>query len=784
MRNTNLGHQNQIAMFLDSSAQASAAPQSAMVSTGDSLSPWMQKYLEHQTTHKPIGLVLTNCLESTVGPTGWNQFEPMSTDTLDHEELSSFSGFGDNVASAAASPEWDELLQTDPGAKEFKKLNAEMGVNTIANGDPAMEVAAAMFGRGIVWEPGEAECVTCDPEVDQYFDWEADIADSFGGDENPPKSTAVVSTSSQETPLLDISVEASLTAYLAPSPKPKTRNMQKKAAPRKESRPRGWLDRLAVAREHNKHSSEILARDRDRKKLDGAVEKASRGRTNARGQIQSKRGAGRQQHSAETCTGNENAVFRNLAGRHETEQEGNCEGAPEDYVQRKDQKLAGKARAMPMKKDLVATHLHSMDQKNTGKLQMMTGKERSTHRVYRLEKRTPSRSCHVCCGHRSAGVMAVCSNVAVGTCRKVVCARCFSSAGLGGGKAFAAACVDPKWTCPHCNNNCPMDATCKKKYKTHQPKQTKSMTDFGTAKSLASISRALPKERKNGLPASIHRSAFIRPPAKEPAVVKASDKEGNACPVRVSVENSQSTKVFPNSTQKANLTTPPLLSQRHPSSYVAPSQHCTAVSNFTENSSPVATSIPLENVPTDQLQLLLTLFRAHGPEALAKLGLLPPSHGLNTGSQQDGPHTVEGPRVEPSMPTKELDLTKSPAQQTQQPSHLKPLTQALPPLSSPLPLSQPPSKPEEAPESSPVTHVDNSCHVCKGALLKRQYLICTSEAMDECLNAICANCVDRHGSRGWAESCSAAASMGWICWHCAGACPQVSACRVQQSRLQ
>lgn len=76
-----------------------------------------------------------------------------------------------------------------------------------------------------------------------------------------------------------------------------------------------------------------------------------------------------------------------------------------------------------------------------------------------------SNYCHVCCRARGRGDHMICSNVSHGTCRKVICSKCFSNFGWD----WHTARSDPEsWVCPHCENKCPPRAQCKVYSKSHR----------------------------------------------------------------------------------------------------------------------------------------------------------------------------------------------------------------------------------------------------------------------------------------------------------------------------
>ena len=68
----------------------------------------------------------------------------------------------------------------------------------------------------------------------------------------------------------------------------------------------------------------------------------------------------------------------------------------------------------------------------------------------------PSRFCHICVRPASRFGFLLCVNNAAGSCRKVICKRCFDELGWD----WNASANDPFWTCCHCNANCPKRASC------------------------------------------------------------------------------------------------------------------------------------------------------------------------------------------------------------------------------------------------------------------------------------------------------------------------------------
>jgi len=88
--------------------------------------------------------------------------------------------------------------------------------------------------------------------------------------------------------------------------------------------------------------------------------------------------------------------------------------------------------------------------------QLMTDFERHMQQIGTAglqESRTnpPSRFCHVCVRPAARFGFLMCMNIAVGTCRKVVCRRCFADYSWD----WYAAANDAFWVCSHCSGTCP-----------------------------------------------------------------------------------------------------------------------------------------------------------------------------------------------------------------------------------------------------------------------------------------------------------------------------------------
>ncbi len=70
--------------------------------------------------------------------------------------------------------------------------------------------------------------------------------------------------------------------------------------------------------------------------------------------------------------------------------------------------------------------------------------------------KSPSRFCHVCVRPATRFGFLLCLNISAGTCRKVVCKRCFEEFNWD----WHAAANNPSWACSHCSGTCPERASC------------------------------------------------------------------------------------------------------------------------------------------------------------------------------------------------------------------------------------------------------------------------------------------------------------------------------------
>lgn len=81
-------------------------------------------------------------------------------------------------------------------------------------------------------------------------------------------------------------------------------------------------------------------------------------------------------------------------------------------------------------------------------------------RAARFENPVPSRFCHVCSRTPKNVRLVACCNISKGTCRKVICEKCFAEYQYGDLTA-ALDTAHSSWCCPHCAGGCPDRAQCR-----------------------------------------------------------------------------------------------------------------------------------------------------------------------------------------------------------------------------------------------------------------------------------------------------------------------------------
>lgn len=87
-------------------------------------------------------------------------------------------------------------------------------------------------------------------------------------------------------------------------------------------------------------------------------------------------------------------------------------------------------------------------------------KPKKQRRAAKFEKPVPSRFCHVCSRTPKNVRLVVCTKIKEGTCRKVICEKCFEEYEYGNFEA-ALATESSSWMCPHCAGQCPERAQCR-----------------------------------------------------------------------------------------------------------------------------------------------------------------------------------------------------------------------------------------------------------------------------------------------------------------------------------
>lgn len=81
-------------------------------------------------------------------------------------------------------------------------------------------------------------------------------------------------------------------------------------------------------------------------------------------------------------------------------------------------------------------------------------------RAAKFDKPVPSRFCHVCSRTPKNVRLVVCSKIKEGTCRKVICEKCFEEYKYGDFD-LALHTDASEWICPHCSHTCPERAQCR-----------------------------------------------------------------------------------------------------------------------------------------------------------------------------------------------------------------------------------------------------------------------------------------------------------------------------------
>lgn len=90
--------------------------------------------------------------------------------------------------------------------------------------------------------------------------------------------------------------------------------------------------------------------------------------------------------------------------------------------------------------------------------QLLLLRPKKKRKKAKFESPVPSRFCHVCSRTPKNVRLAVCSKIRDGTCRKVICERCFDEYKYGN---FDESALCTSWICPHCSGMCPERAQCR-----------------------------------------------------------------------------------------------------------------------------------------------------------------------------------------------------------------------------------------------------------------------------------------------------------------------------------
>ena len=100
-------------------------------------------------------------------------------------------------------------------------------------------------------------------------------------------------------------------------------------------------------------------------------------------------------------------------------------------------------------------------------------KPKKKRRAAKFEKPRASRFCHVCSRTPKSVRLVTCANIQTGTCRKVVCIKCFETYNLGDFEAVEKGTQE--WPCTHCTNQCPERAQCKTYQRTNDKLRLKRL---------------------------------------------------------------------------------------------------------------------------------------------------------------------------------------------------------------------------------------------------------------------------------------------------------------------
>lgn len=86
-------------------------------------------------------------------------------------------------------------------------------------------------------------------------------------------------------------------------------------------------------------------------------------------------------------------------------------------------------------------------------------KPKKKRRAAKFDKPKPSGFCHICSRTPKNVRVIPCANIEQGTCRKVICVKCFERFNLGNFQAVVSD-AGTNWSCTHCSKTCPERAQC------------------------------------------------------------------------------------------------------------------------------------------------------------------------------------------------------------------------------------------------------------------------------------------------------------------------------------
>jgi len=122
----------------------------------------------------------------------------------------------------------------------------------------------------------------------------------------------------------------------------------------------------------------------------------------------------------------------------------------------------------------------------------------------------PSRFCHICTKSAKASRQAVCCNIKNGTCRKVICEKCFQDHGWNFELALESTA---DWFCPHCAGVCPPKAQCNVYKRTNQRLRARRMVEKAENKKAVEGSYSSDKDASSTAPSTPCAPAVVPAPA-------------------------------------------------------------------------------------------------------------------------------------------------------------------------------------------------------------------------------------------------------------------------------